>query len=149
MKQPAILIDSAAQEIRAVEYEGLDDMRRLIGGGIDSACRWPNGDVLYVDDEGLLKPQTGFFMIEGVDQPLPGNGLLVGKEVEDFGSGKWWTEAPTITIEELRALVSFRTREQVEAWGKAHASEPAIAFTDAKGMHVIEHWGNFIARMLK
>ncbi|MBV8524142.1 MAG: hypothetical protein JOY71_18790 [Acetobacteraceae bacterium] len=149
IKQAAILIDAAAQAIRAVEYEGLQDMRRLLGGSIDMAYSWANGDTLYVDGEGLLKPQKGFFMLEPVRHPLPGNGLLVGKEVEDPATGEWWTAAPTITIKELRALVSFRTREQIEAWGKAQASEPAVAFTDAQGTPVIERWGSFIARMPK
>jgi hypothetical protein len=39
--------------------------------------------VLFVDDEGPLKPQMHFFRIAGRDQPLPGNGVVVGADRHD------------------------------------------------------------------
>ena len=42
---------------------------------------WPNGDTLYVDDEGLLKPGMRLFGIRRPDgQPLAGNGLIIGSD---------------------------------------------------------------------
>lgn len=45
----------------------------------------PQGDHLYVDDEGLLKKfedVKGVFMIDGQPQPLAGNGLIMGCDEE-------------------------------------------------------------------
>jgi hypothetical protein len=39
-------------------------------------------DRLYVDEEGLLTPGKKFFLIEGFEQPLAGNGLIVGHDDE-------------------------------------------------------------------
>jgi hypothetical protein len=149
----AILIDSAKREIRAVEYNGLAEMKAFVGGYIEVAFAWPNGDVLYVDEEGLLKPQSHFFRIpERPDQPLCGNGLLVGREVE-HDDGPYHTEPPTLTVEALHATVEFRSRDQVAAWAKAHASEPAgaVYFAGPGGTvteHVFAHTGEVYAAVL-
>ena len=38
----------------------------------------PNGDSIYVDDEGLLKDSDHWFMLHGYPQPLKGRGLVMG-----------------------------------------------------------------------
>jgi hypothetical protein len=38
----------------------------------------PNRDVIFVDDEGLLKEPRYFFTIKGYPQPLAGKGLVLG-----------------------------------------------------------------------
>lgn len=46
-----------------------------------SGMVWPNGDTLYVDDEGLLKSGMRLFQIGRPDgQPLAGNGLILGSD---------------------------------------------------------------------
>lgn len=100
----ALLIDAQKKEISQVEYRSLEDLHKLLGGYIELAYAWPNGDVLYVDEEGLLKqPQRYFRISVRPDQPLGGNGVLVGPEIGDTSN----TEPPTMTVEQLRKLVRF------------------------------------------
>jgi Domain of unknown function (DUF3846)/Domain of unknown function (DUF4314) len=125
----AILIDVTAREIRAVDYDGLKDLQRLVGGFIATATAFDNGDVLFVDDEGLFKAPPGFFRVKGIDQPFAGNGVLVGEEHYD-GDGEYLgIKAPGTTVAELSELVEFRSRAQVDAWAKANAAEPSSTFT--------------------
>jgi len=86
-----ILIDPWLKQITEVECgEGIEDMYRLmsnpLGPKVDVFCiglLWPNGDVLYVDDEGLLKRGMCLFDPGRRDhQPLAGNGLILGSDNE-------------------------------------------------------------------
>lgn len=86
-----ILIDPWLKTITEVDCgEGINDMYRLmsnpLGPKVNVFCigmNWPNGDVLYVDDEGLLKRGMRLFDIGRIDgQPLAGNGLILGSDAE-------------------------------------------------------------------
>jgi Domain of unknown function (DUF3846) len=127
----AILIDSKAREIREVEYANGADLRGFVGGYIESVpLDLPNGDTLYVDEEGMFKPQSSFFMIETHPTPLAGNGVIVGPEVDDEDAEEGYrTEAPGCSPRSLAQYIRFLDRAQFDAWGKANASEPAITFT--------------------
>lgn len=115
----ALLIDSTAREVREIEYaanseiEDPRSLQTLLGGYIQSAWMWDSGDVCFVDEEGLLKPQKDCFVLlplgDGV--PLAGNGIVVGPEIEDEGGG-WHTAPPTLTANSLRRLVRFLDRAQ-------------------------------------
>jgi hypothetical protein len=131
----AFLIDAAAREVRAVGYAGLDDLRKLVGGWITVAQSWETGDTCYVDDEGLFKPQAHFFRLCDREQPLAGNGVVVGPERTDDEGEYLTTDDPTMTAEEIAAVVQFMDRAQADSWGKANASEPAISISslDAGG----------------
>jgi Domain of unknown function (DUF3846) len=103
------LIDSTKQRIEVVEFADLAGLQALVGGSIEGAYAWENGDCLFVDEEGLLKDQTGFFTLhERPDQPFAGNGVLVGREVEgpDYPNG-YTNRPPTMTLSELRARVGW------------------------------------------
>lgn len=104
------LIDSTKCKIEAVEFADLAGLQALVGGSIEGAYQWENGDVLYVDEEGLLKDQIlGFFAIpERPDQPLAGNGMLVGREIEGEQYPNGYTNLPpTMTLAELFGRVRF------------------------------------------
>lgn len=100
----AFLIDPAERTLTSIEFEG--DFRKigeLIGCDIITAARINDlGDVIYVDDEGLMKGQASFFLVEGYPQPLAGRGLLVGTDVE-----------PTVTEQWLRDNLDFGTPMQM------------------------------------
>jgi hypothetical protein len=100
----AFLINTEKCRIEPIEYTGLHGMQALVGGYIETAFQWENGDTLYVDEEGLFrKGELVFFTLDRrQDQPFAGNGLLVGAE-DDEGN----TAPPKITIEELTAAVGF------------------------------------------
>jgi len=78
-----LFINAKDMSVEERELESHKDIRPLINGWIEAAYRYENGDVLYVDEEGLLKNPRHFFLIpERGDQPLAGNGVIVGREVE-------------------------------------------------------------------
>ena len=92
-----------------VEYTS-DNIRTFTGGWLEIAYMWPNGDVLYVDEEGLQKNPRYFFRIpERPDQSLAGDGLLVGKEFDDNDEIQHAETAapPLMTLDELKAKVEF------------------------------------------
>jgi hypothetical protein len=73
-----IKIDAVNQMIFEVEVDGLKGLQKEVGGYIEMATSFPNGDVLFVDEEGLLKNPEYFFEIKGAYQPFGGNGIVVG-----------------------------------------------------------------------
>jgi len=81
----AIKIDVDNKTVYEVEVNGLSDIQRQVGGLITSPvveADYFKKDCLYVDDEGLLKPVKGYFLIEGAYQPFAGNGIIVGLNEE-------------------------------------------------------------------
>jgi hypothetical protein len=134
-------IDATAREVREVEADGLKDYQRLVGGFIEVAWHGPTGDVLFVDEEGTLKPKNGFFRWEHRRDPMPlcGSGVLVGRERHDEEGEFLGNDAPAMTLEQVQAAVTFLTREQATAWGKANASEPAATVYFVGPGGVIEH----------
>ena len=150
----AWLINAAKREVREVAWENVRDMHDLIGGYIEAAARLPNDDVLYVDEEGLLKQQTDFFLFAlRPDQPLCGNGLIVGPETYDEEGEFVRTEDPATPVEVIRRMVRFVDRAWVESWGRANASEPASYVTTlgpgGPQTEVIARWGQVIADVPK
>jgi hypothetical protein len=79
------LIDPAARSIAPWLYNG--DWRTIapalrIGSSPFTLVEIGDGDVIYVDDEGLLKPMDWFFAIKGGHQPFAGCGLVLGSNEE-------------------------------------------------------------------
>lgn len=108
--KPAIygfLIDPASNSISRLEFPTgkrvLDVMYEAIGCDLVEIV-YLNGerDGVFVDEEGLLKPQKDFFYIEGTHQPLAGRGVVLGCDSE----GETISPA-AVTLDWLRANVSF------------------------------------------
>lgn len=77
----AYLIDPEARTLSVVDYT--NNICELIGAERFDAARFSDqGDVVYVDDEGLFGSPTTLFLIEGYPQPLAGKGLVVGTDAE-------------------------------------------------------------------
>jgi len=75
----AIKIDAVKRRVTEVEVSGLADMQKAVGGNIEIGHWFPGcPDVIYVDEEGLLKNPEHFFLIEHETELLAGNGLIVG-----------------------------------------------------------------------
>jgi hypothetical protein len=77
------LIDPAARSIAAWPYNG--DWETIapairIGPSPFTLVEIDGGDVIFVDDEGLLKPLDWFFAIKGGHQPFAGCGLVLGTD---------------------------------------------------------------------
>lgn len=81
----AIFINVTKREISEVVLDDtiiLKELQRYVGGYIERALELPNGDDLFVDEEGLLKSPEYFFMHEAGHQPFAGNGIIVGHDKE-------------------------------------------------------------------
>ena len=62
-------------------------------------------DDIYVDEEGLYRTENydnGFFMFEGMKEPISGNGLILGIDHETGES-----EDTTLSVEYVREKVEF------------------------------------------
>lgn len=86
MKHKAILIDTSAFEVSEVEIgqDSTSDIYAALKCELFDVVTLPNGDGVYIDDEGLLNDPQRFFAIIGLTPILAGNGLIMG--VDDEGA---------------------------------------------------------------
>ena len=100
----AYLIDATNRVVTEIAVNGLSDLQGAVGGYIEIAYSWPNGDTLYVNEEGLFHRPAGWFSLkERPDQMFAGDGVLVG---EEFGGGGS-TRDPKLTLEELKQKIGY------------------------------------------
>lgn len=105
----AILIDPTERSLTEVDYNGdWKTISKHLDCELFDVVFTDFGDV-YVDDEGLLRQEQKFFMLQGVPYPLAGRGLVFGP-VDHDGD----TTPATISIEELESKVKFLTPERVK-----------------------------------
>lgn len=76
----AILIDSKNRIVTKIEItEDIKDIQQALDCQIFTTGTYlENGDVVFVDDEGLINGTDHFFAYSGAHQPFAGNGLIVG-----------------------------------------------------------------------
>lgn len=77
-KNKAILINAKQATISVVEVGEYTDIYKHCGFDLFTTVSLGNGETLYVDDEGLINGTEYGFTIEGYQQPLMGNGLILG-----------------------------------------------------------------------
>lgn len=102
------------QTITEIEHNGdWKEIAPLIGNG----CRIftcpiidDNGDTLYCDDEGLLKPVKGGFVMPNWHYPIVGNALFLGSDEEGN------TCDVKMTLDELKENVRFLTAFEIRIW---------------------------------
>ena len=92
----AIKIDPDKRTIKYIEIKDGDDLRRVIGGWLTLVRMPKRNEVLYCDEEGLMKCRTPFII---------GRCRLVGVGVV-ICSGEKLTDAKS-TLDEVKAMVSF------------------------------------------
>lgn len=99
----AYLIDPFAQTVTQVEYSGdYQHIYKLIDADtFDVVYFNRKNDGVFVDDEGLFKPEQAFFKIAGIPNPLAGKALVLG--CDDEGD----SVAPSASFEDVQSLVSF------------------------------------------
>ena len=102
----AYLIDPFTKTITEVEYSGdIQDIYRLIEAKPFDCARFnAEGDVVFVDDNGLLNVPFHFFQVEGYPQPLAGKGLVLGCNMDTGESAP-----PFVGLEWLQNNVRFIT----------------------------------------
>lgn len=102
----AILIDPVRRLIVPHTIDGrLASLQAAVGGTIAWGTELKTGDVLYVNDEGLLKRKPAFFWIG--DLTFAGRGLLVGPETPRI------TDVIS-TVEEVAAMARFDVHADLE-----------------------------------
>ncbi len=99
----AYLIDPFQQNVTEVEFNGdYREIYKLIACDCFTTVRInAQGDVIFLDDEGLLHGPTDFFKHDSYPDPLAGKGLVLGTDAEGD------SVAPNISFEELKAQVQF------------------------------------------
>ena len=102
----AILINAEAATVKFVEIKDYTDINKFGAFDIFTAVRLNDkGDMVYVDDEGLINGTSVGFILEGYDSPLMGNGVVLG------GNDRTGDSADTtFTLEEIAAKVTFIVR---------------------------------------
>jgi hypothetical protein len=98
-----ILIDAVERQVKAVEITGdLDSIYQAMGVEmIEVATRLPNGDTIFVDEEGMIKGEIKGWFDVGAHQPFAGNGLVVGTSREGD------TIACKSTVDDILNITSF------------------------------------------
>jgi hypothetical protein len=119
----AILIDPETRAISEVEYEGVyTDIYNLIknDGSPFDVRPLADGEVLYFDDEFLLKVKEGekktYTFINGLPDPIGGRCLIVGTD----GGGN--DISSKITIDEVELNSRFRDLT-LEGWTPGYSKE--------------------------
>lgn len=85
----ALLINPEVQQITYIQINDFEDINKAIGSSTFTiAHRFKNGDSIFVDDEGLLKPRRFGFSVKGGYQELfVGMGVVLGGD-NDTGESK-------------------------------------------------------------
>jgi len=79
----AIRIDAKNQTISMIDIEkGLATLQEHVGGYIEAALYFPDGDVMYVNEEGLLNNPEHFQFWPKHKRMFAGDGIIVGSDDE-------------------------------------------------------------------
>lgn len=74
----AILINARENSVSVVEVGDYTDIYKHCGMDTFTCVGLGGGETLYVDDEGLINGTDYGFTLQGYDNPLFGNGLILG-----------------------------------------------------------------------
>lgn len=132
-----ILIDSTHRGFSYVDWkEG--DVTKYIDGSLTIAFTYQRNDkprsmmwadVVYVNDEGLMRPYQHFFRTRtrrSDGQPLAGNGFITGPDIVDKEGTYLRSADPQVTMAQLAADIEWLTRAQFVEWVKAQRDEPSM-----------------------
>jgi hypothetical protein len=82
----AVKIDATERTISMIETDGtLTALQEAVGGYIEAGIYYPDGDVLYVDEEGLYKGHKNFIFVKTSDHGpriFAGDAIIVGGDEE-------------------------------------------------------------------
>ena len=99
----AILIDSKNKEVREVDYSGdYNEIYTLCGFSCFTCVDLDDKNTMFVDDEGLINGTEDFFLLDTYGEPLAGNALILGMDVETGAS-----VATTMDTDEVRGETNF------------------------------------------
>ena len=93
----AILLDPNKATVQSIDIDGsIDSICKAIKCRYFTvACDLPNGDTIYVDDEGLYNSDTDFFNISHGFQPYAGRAVILNTDTDGN------TRAVKSTVEDI------------------------------------------------
>jgi hypothetical protein len=109
----AFTINAKARQIVEAELpeaNQLQAMQAAVGGMIEPAYEFENGDTVYVNEEGLFGDRSHWFEVEDAHQPFVGNAIVCGFDPE---TGE--TIDAKSTLDEVKRAVTFKTYAEVRA----------------------------------
>lgn len=97
----AYLIDPETKTITEIEFSGdLNHGYKLMDCDLIEFVYLPHGNMLLVDEEGLLKPNR-MFDIQGALRAIAGKAIMVGTHPESL------SKPPTVTLAEAQTMVHW------------------------------------------
>jgi hypothetical protein len=130
-------IDAAARTITEIEWTG-ESFRTMFPGGPTIGSFFETGDVLYVDDEGLLHKATMAFRIRRRPdgQPMMSNGFMTGRDHGEIVDGHFVEKTldPAMSIEDLQAEIEWLTVPEALAWYRERVNEASMRTNGRKVM---------------
>lgn len=99
-----LLINVKDKTVTEVEVNHYTDIYKHVGCDLFQPVDIDEKNSVYVDEEGLLKltSDSKFFKIDGMYEPLCGNGLVLGN---DYETGE--SVDTTVSIETLKSKLKF------------------------------------------
>lgn len=114
----AFVIDPQARTVKAIEFDGYWEAKKIIGSRAMDIVMFDNDHLLYVDDEGMLASANYFYRIPTYPKPLAGKSILVGFDRQTMDECD-----ATIQLDDLKSKVTFvdtKVREVVDSEGIFH-----------------------------
>lgn len=103
-----------------------------VGGFLEIAHRFSNGDILVVCEDGIRNAKSkpneyGYFMVAGNPQPLVGDAFIVSEHKGEFASAK-------ANLKDLRKMVTFLDRKGYDAQMKLYNKPVELMMGDRIAM---------------
>lgn len=100
-----IVIDTRNKTFRAAAVNDLKEMQAIVGGRIERAHILPNGDEVYVNEEGTFEENPPLFYIHKAHQPFCGDAYVIGPV-----NGRGDNTDVQSQVEDIKELTSFMGR---------------------------------------
>lgn len=105
-------------ETRTIEEIFIDGSLKSIYDAIGNGCTcfecpvsFENDDTLYVDEEGLFHDVNGGMAVKGFGNPIVGNGLIIGTDIETGESRDCLS-----TVEEIKSKIKWISKEDANMY---------------------------------
>lgn len=136
----AYMIDAHEKRVYDILISGVENIASALRRAryYQIAHVFQNGDTVFVDEEGFLKPQTAYFRIRGYDAIFAGDGVAVGPENTGYDVQR--------SINDVRAQVEWLTRAQVvaELRGKPAMTITSFSSDGQEHQEVIQTWDDLL-----
>jgi hypothetical protein len=108
----ALFIDVVKQTVTPIEVKNkYTEYYPLLECQTIEAIHLENDDVIYIDEEGLLSPQDGYFRLKGYPQVFAGHGLVIGTQISKFDEND---DASCLsTVQDILNLITFLRPDEV------------------------------------